>query len=157
MKNVVKRDVAIASSGVEIQITVLTNPAIIVAMTPIPEYRFQKNVNMTAGDRVHPTPAHAQLTTRKTRDFEVKAITNPTIPAPTIVSREIATNFFSDNFKFNARLMISSLTELVITNSCESAVEIIAARIPASNMPAIQGGIKSRIMKGKIISTSANT
>ncbi|TCP28701.1 hypothetical protein EV207_11611 [Scopulibacillus darangshiensis] len=37
MKKVVNLDVNICSSGVEIQTTVLTNPVIIVATTPIPE------------------------------------------------------------------------------------------------------------------------
>ena len=135
MKNVVKREVAISSSGVEIQITVLTNPEMIVAMTPIPEYLFQKNVKMMAGDNVHPTPAHAQLTTRKTSDLDVKAMIKPTSPARMMVILDIATSFFSDNFIFNALLIISSLTELVITINCESAVEMIAASIPASKIP----------------------
>lgn len=49
-----------ASSGEEIQMTVLTKPATIVAMTPMPEYRFQKKESKIAGDNVQPIPAHAK-------------------------------------------------------------------------------------------------
>lgn len=62
IKNVVKREEMISSRGVEIQTTVPTNPEIIVAITPVPEYFLQKKVRMMAGESVQPTPAHAQLT-----------------------------------------------------------------------------------------------
>ncbi len=51
------------SRGVEIHMTVLKKPVMIVAITPMPEYFFQKNVRMIAGESVQPTPAQAQLTT----------------------------------------------------------------------------------------------
>lgn len=64
IKKVENLDVIISSNGVLIHRTVNTNPEIIVATTPTPEYRFQKKVINIAGDRVQPMPAQAQLTTR---------------------------------------------------------------------------------------------
>lgn len=54
----------ISSNGVLIHRMVAKKPEIIVAITPTPEYFFQKNVIKIAGDNVQPIPAHDQLTMR---------------------------------------------------------------------------------------------
>src|SRR5699024_492463 len=132
MKNVENLDVMMPSKGVLIHIIVKMNPAIIVAMTPALEYRLQKTVIKIAGDSVPPTPAHAQLTTRYSRESEARAMTMPTIPAMSTVSRDVATSCSSVTRLPTALCIISALAELVTTINCEFAVVMIAAKIPGS-------------------------
>src|SRR5699024_5680914 len=127
MKNVENLEVIILSSGVLIHNIVKTKPDNTVAITPVLEYRFQKNVIKIAGDNVPPTPAHAQLTTKYTSDCEVRAMTTPMIPEIRITILESETNCLSVSLTPSVRWIISSLTELVTTIICEFAVVIIAA------------------------------
>lgn len=122
--------------------TVLTKPATIVAMAPMPEYRFQKKESKIAGDSVQPIPAHAQLTMKYTSDSDVIASTKPSNPAMTTTARESATSRFSDRRRRSERRTMSSLMALVITSSCESAVVTMAAKMPDKSTPASHGGNK---------------
>ena len=62
IKNVAAFADTIASSGESDQPIALTNPIIIVAITPTPETRFQKKINKIITENVFPIPAHAKDT-----------------------------------------------------------------------------------------------
>src|SRR5699024_9646566 len=155
--NVVNLALIISSNGVLIQINVPMSPDNIVAMTPIPEYLFQKKVSRTATDKVEPTPAHAHPTTVNTRLEDKIAITSASKPVTTMTILETSTYFSSFKLILNLLFIKSSLIELLTFMICDVAVVIIAARIPDINIPAIQGGVKSMIIVGSTTSSSAKS
>src|SRR5699024_10068787 len=122
------------------------NPPILDATTPALEHRLQNTVIKIVGGSERPTQAHAQLTARYIRESERRAVSRPTIPAVTTVITEIASNCSSVTRIPIALWIISSLTELLTTINCESAVVMIAAKIPASKRPASHGGRRSIII-----------
>src|SRR5699024_7124461 len=139
------------------QISVPISPDNIVAMTPIPEYFFQKKVSKTATDKVEPTPAHAHPTTVNTRFEDRIAITSASKPVTTMTILETSTHFSSLKLILKLLFIKSSLIELVTTMICDVAVVIIAAKIPEINIPAIQGGFKSMIIVRSNTSSAAKS
>src|SRR5699024_11218200 len=129
----------------------------IVAMTPIPEYLFQKKVSRTATDKVEPTPAHAHPTTVNTRLEDKIAITSASKPVTTMTILETSTHFSSLKLILKLLFIKSSLIRLVTTMICDVAAVIIAARIPDINIPAIHGAVKSMIIVESTTSSSATS
>src|SRR5699024_12067097 len=89
------------------------SPDNIVAMTPIPEYLFQKKVSRTATDKVEPTPAHAHPTTVNTRLEDKIAITSASKPVTTMKILETSTHFSSLKLILNHLFINSSLINIV--------------------------------------------
>ena len=97
-----------------------------------------------------PRPAHAYETTSNTELLGSSAITNAIAAITTIEIFETSKTCFSVASFLIRRLKMSVAKDDDATKSCESAVDIIAARIADNIMPATTGG-KS------FLTTSINT
>ena len=98
---------------------------------------FQKSARIITGPNVAPNPAHAKLTIWKTELFGFQASTTPITPIRQSASLEIVISFFSGSFAWKHFTRISEVIEDDAQRSCESAVDIVDARIPESTTPAI--------------------
>ena len=112
-------------------------PVIMPASAPCLFARFQKSEKSITGPNAAPKPAHANETTRNTELLGAHASTMPIRAMPMTVAR--AANIVVRWFIFmpNECCMRSCDTLDAAAKSCESAVDIVAARMPERMMPAM--------------------
>ena len=99
--------------------------------------RLQNRAKSITGPKAAPKPAQANDTTRKIElsglSAKNTAITAIAITAP----RAIRRFFFSDSFRPNTPRSRFCVTAEAAASSCASAVDIVAARMPARISPAM--------------------
>ena len=134
-----------------VEIDPTNNPAI----TPSRLTRFHQSVNNNAGPKDAPKPLHAYDTIPKTKSFVRHAIIKAINPINN-VNILLHVNFVSPPYVATLGANKSSVITEVLTNNCESAVDIIAAMAPEINIPANHAGSKEVAMIGIIFSGSGN-
>ena len=112
-------------------------PVIMPASAPCLFARFQKSEKSITGPNAAPKPAHANETTRNTELLGSHASTMPISAMPMTVARaaSIVVRWFI--LMPNECCMRSCDTLDAAAKSCESAVDIVAARMPERMMPAM--------------------
>ena len=102
--------------------------------------RFQKSAHITSGPNAAPKPAQANETMPNTELSGFLAITTPSIAIITTVILAASILFFSEILSPKVSRNMFSDTLDAAAKSCESAVDIVLARIPAKIRPAISAG-----------------
>ena len=102
--------------------------------------RFQKSAHITSGPNAAPKPAQANETMPNTELSGFLAITTPSIAIITTVILAASMLFFSEILSPKVSRNMFSDTLDAAAKSCESAVDIVLARIPAKIRPAISAG-----------------
>ncbi len=104
--------------------------------------RFQNSENNITGPKAAPNPAHANETTSNTELFGLSAIIAPIIAITTTVALE--THIISLLSAFLRTKPLKKFCDTLddATSSCESEVDIVAARMPARITPANTNKIK---------------
>ena len=102
--------------------------------------RFQKSAHITSGPNAAPKPAQANETMPNTELSGFLAITTSSIAIITTVILAASILFFSEILSPKVSRNMFSDTLDAAAKSCESAVDIVLARIPAKIRPAISAG-----------------
>ena len=109
------------------------------ASAPCQFVRFQNKANNTTGPNTAPNPAHAKDTMLNTELSGLRAMITATTAIKSNVTRSATILSFLSAFFFRIFPRRSEDTAEEAARSCESAVDITAARIPQINNPAING------------------
>ena len=99
--------------------------------------RFQNRAKSMTGPKVAPKPAQAKETTRKIELSGSLAKIAPRIATPTTVRRAASMLFFSDSLTPKTSRRRFCVTPEAAASSWASAVDIVAARMPARISPAM--------------------
>ena len=121
------------------QINTIAPPDTIPASAPHLFVRFQKRAQRINGPKAAPNPAHAKDTIAKTELSGLEAMITPITEITIKVTLAIIMEAFSLKSFTNTSFTIFCDTPEAAAKSCESAVDIIAARIPHKNKPPING------------------
>ena len=97
--------------------------------------RFQNSARSITGPKVAPKPAQAKDTTRKIELEGSLAKIAPSIATPTTVMRATSMFFLSESFTPKTSSSRFCVTPEAAASSCASAVDIVAARMPARIRP----------------------
>ena len=111
-------------------------PVIMPAMAPARLERFQNRERSMTGPNAAPKPAQAKETTRNTELSGFHASTRPTSAMPMTVSLATSSDFFSLSRMPRNSTAMSCETLDAAASSWESAVDMVAARMPARITPA---------------------
>ena len=122
------------------QTKTMAPPETIPARAPHLLQRFQNRERIITGPKVAPKPAQAKETTRKMELVGSLAKITPRMATPTTVRRAMSIAFLSLSLMPSTSLMILWVTPEAAASSCASAVDMVAARIPAMMMPAMMAG-----------------
>lgn len=116
---------------------IIIPPDIIPAVIPYLLAFFQNNAHNTTGPNVAPNPAHANDTISNTElsGFDARIIEITDIITTVILATFI--DVFLDILIWNTSVSIFCEILEAAASNCESAVDIVAARIPANITPAI--------------------
>ena len=118
------------------QIKIIRPPAIIPASAPLRLDLRQKRASSMVGPKAAPKPAHAKETTRKTELLGFQARIMATAATPTTVARAAIICPAAVSLTRMKSCRKSSDTLEAAARSWESAVDMVAARIPARITPA---------------------
>ena len=129
------------------QTNTITPPETIPAMAPALVVRFQNSANSTSGPNAAPKPAHAKDTTRKMELSSSSAMKTAITEMMMTDARAISIAFFWESFTLKKEMKISCEAEEDAAKSCESAVDIVAARIPERITPATSAGKMPKELK----------
>ena len=130
-------------------------PETIPATAPARFVLLQNRDITTVGPKAAPRPAHALDTSPIILLFGFHAMINATTEtAITVILATVRTSFESASFLTNWWYKSSDAADAV-TRSCESAVDMIAARIPQRKIPPINGNARS--VENSLLIISINT
>ena len=122
------------------QMNTIAPPEIIPASAPCQFERLQKRANNTTGPNTAPKPAHAKETMPNTELFGSRAIKAAITAMASKVKRAAFIAFFLSPVLATLSPKRSEDTAEDAAKSCESAVDIVEARMPARIVPASKAG-----------------
>ena len=111
-------------------------PAAIPAIAPGRVARFQNREQIMRGPKLAPKPAHAKETIPNTELSGSLAMIRPNIATTITVALAAIMLALCESFKWKVSCKIFCETLEEAASSCESAVDIVLAKIPAKTTPA---------------------
>ena len=118
------------------QTNTITPPDTMPASAPGKFVRFQKSEKSITGPNAAPNPAHANDTMVNTELFGFHAMATATRAMDSTVSLAARMDCFVSIFTLNTSCSKFCETPDAAVRSCESAVDIVHAKIPANTSPA---------------------
>ena len=120
---------------------IITPPDTMPATAPARVVRRQKRAASITGPKAPPKPAHAKDTIWKMELNGSHARRSPTTAMTTMVRRATSIEVFGDTFMPRTSWRMFSEKDDAAVRSCESAVDMVQARIPASTTPATRAAM----------------